>query len=157
MYPQDMSVSLTTTRTPGDEPGVSVYGDVMTDLTDKMRTCAAYLRQTSEGAGCAVIEAASLLIEAADALEKFVVEPAQKAVEAQLEQLGEPMSGKLTYTGPPLTFTDPGPPNAPPTRISRTCPKCGSRAAKKVHVNANRLECPACSYQWPFVFDGKWM
>jgi hypothetical protein len=132
----------------------------MTDLTDRMRTCAAYLR-SNEPIG-AILDAADLLIEAADALEKFVVEPAHEAIKAQLEQLGmQPMKiiepKPPTPTSPPTTFHDPGPPAEIPTHSSRSCPSCGSRANKNVHVNGMKLECPVCSFTWPLVQKGKWV
>jgi hypothetical protein len=107
-------------------------------------------------------DAAALLIEAADALDKpqplgepmKLIEPALSETEIAALCGGQKAAARLT--GPPLTFTDPGPPAAM-TRISRSCPKCGSRANKTVHVQAHTLECPVCAYQWPYVMEGKWI
>jgi hypothetical protein len=119
----------------------------MTELTDRMRTCAAHML-AGDTEGRAQRDAIDLLIEASNALE------------LRPEPLGEPMAIIPPPQLRPMGLTDPIEPAAGPTAPPRprTCPKCDSRAAKRVRRQDKRimLICPACSHEWPYVPDGKW-
>jgi len=121
----------------------------MTNLTNRMRTCAAHLASAGIGAnGQAIDDATALLIEAADALEAA---PAPAP-------LGEPMAIIETVVGTTpaeislwLAPGDPLPGLQRSGTVSpRACPKCDSRATKTVRRIEGRmmLECPACDAQW---------
>ena len=128
----------------------------MTDLTDRMRTCAAHLKACRESGDPwsiepAAMDAAALLIEAADLLE---------ATSADLHPiaLGEPMAVIETVVGTTpaeislwLAPGDPLPGLKRSGTVSpRACPKCDSRATKTVRRIEGRmmLECPTCDAQW---------
>jgi len=119
----------------------------MTDLTDRMRTCAAHLASAGIGAnGQAIDDATALLIEAADALEALpppvgepmeIIPPVVGTTPAEISLWlapGDPLPG-LQRSG---------------TVSPRACPKCDSRATKTVRRIEGRmmLECPACDAQW---------
>ena len=131
----------------------------MTDLTDRMRTCAAYIRKRKEAGDHEMVasDAADLLIEAADALEP-VSDP-----------LGEPMAllEPLPPAPPPdftidrrqsiawITGLDTLPPPvaaSPSYRHPKVCPQCDSRATKRVVRDGNRviLSCPVCGTAWEY-------
>lgn len=138
----------------------------MTELTDKMRTCAAAILAIRVGGNPwdtsqVAADAADLLIEAADALE-----PAS-------DPLGEPMAVlepfpppraetyKATWTteagGAPQAVWTAGdlpavPTGKPSRRHPRVCPNCDSRATKRV-VRVDHqvmLVCPACAHGWEY-------
>ena len=131
----------------------------MTDLTDRMRTCAAFMERVMieatdiEGAVTLASrvphDAIALLREAADALDKP-------------QPLGEPMEiitpQKLVPTSPvDAQWVGPGdalPANIVRSRNPRVCPKCDSRADKKVILKPGcqpELRCPACGHLWPYT------
>lgn len=137
----------------------------MSDLTDRMRTCAAMLAAEdftqwriyeNETQDRLVRDVEALLIEAADELEKpievrlgepMAVIPVPAAMEKGLENLGD-------------TVPAPGPAwgGGPPSGGRRSCPNCQSRAGKRVRL-INRsvwLVCSACGHEWPYVADGEW-
>jgi hypothetical protein len=122
----------------------------MTDLTDRMRTCAAAIlagEPTTGWVSLVMHDAADLLIEASNALG------------AAPAPLGEPME-----IIPPVV-TKPKPPavegawiaigdTLPVARLRplRACPKCDSHAAKRVRRDGNHLMlvCPVCAETWEF-------
>ena len=121
----------------------------MTDLTDRMRTCAAHLATASVVANPAAIDdAAALLLAAATEIE-LLTGPID---------LGEPME---VIEPPPANFTiDHTPsamwigddlkpiPNAP--KNLNACPNCDSRANKTVRKKGKSLwlVCPVCDHAW---------
>lgn len=129
----------------------------LTELTDRMRTCAATLMHNESGPVDdiklrALEHAADLLIEASNALTMQTA-----------EDIGEPM--KLLEPAP-LKFPQAVPDDpfwiAPlgelpglkhsGTVSSRACPQCHSRASKAVYRDGKRLmlACPSCGNAWPF-------
>jgi hypothetical protein len=120
----------------------------MTDLTDKMRTCAAYLcgeAKAGDGSlrdfGRAIIDAAALLNEAADLLEAYRFGDSGEPME-----IIPPMKPIWASAGDTL-------PVANPSRTPHTCPNCDSRATKTVLRSGNKLVlvCPVCAVQWEYV------
>ncbi len=132
----------------------------MTDLTDRMRTCAAAILAGAPDKPfmewqMVYNDAADLLIEASNALE------------AAPAPLGDPMEviapdGKPTMIIPPMSLgeaLDRIPPlpyheglAAAKARMSNTraCPKCDSRAQKTARRvgDSLMLKCPVCGHQW---------
>lgn len=135
----------------------------MTDLTDRMRTCAAYILKaataderdagTEFALNMAARDAADLLIEASNIIEA-ACEP---------YRLGEPMEVipplppvDATVTAPGLWIAPGGP--LPGLKQSgtispRACPKCDSRAGKRVSRQGKHLMliCPVCAHAWPYA------
>ena len=111
----------------------------MTELTDRMRTCAAGLLAV-EANTTAVLDAALLLSKAADLLE------------APPEPLGEPMSALPSSTVTPGAAAWVGIDLPPPPSAGRACPSCGATTARTVKRIARTrtvaLICPVCSHQW---------
>lgn len=176
----------------------------MTDLTDRMRTCAAHIVSMTgvkEGSDPdanqtlplrLVADAADLLIEASNTLEPMI-ETAQTAVAAQLntpmeiipptEVEAERMRrGLPPREKPPLgEWHDPQtlgdavrklaqqetltlPPDAPQdgkftTSNPRACPRCDSRAAKRVRREGRQLmlSCPVCATSWQWKPKAEWI
>jgi hypothetical protein len=122
----------------------------MTELTDKMRTCAAYIMSRPHDAPMPtehlLDDAAGLLNSAADLLE------------APPPPLGEPMEiieppppGFAIDRTPSAIWTDNQLPQSTPRRPS-VCPKCDSHAGKTV-VKVSRvvmLQCPVCDHTWKY-------
>jgi len=129
----------------------------VTDLTDRMRTCAAFIQARPHDAPMPtehlLDDAAQLLIEAAHEID-VLTGPID---------LGEPMEvippvvprPSIDFGTAGATWTAPGDtlPKANPFRSDRTCPKCDSRAAKRVRMwqNTISLICPACDHAWPYT------
>jgi len=142
----------------------------MTDLTNRMRTCAAHILAHQTADDFTVYrDAADLLIEASNMLDAVPADAVDLLAEARnmLETIpappGEPMEiippvaprpsiefgpGNATWLAPGDTL-----PKANPYRSTNTCPKCDSRAHKTVRRYKNRLtlECPACGQQWDYA------
>jgi len=129
------------------------------DLTARMLTCAAYIRNNLiEGSMTTqrlLEDAGSLLIEAAAVLE-------DTSVLEKLDPPPEPM--EIIKPLPPRsgqTFVDPGvaPRNHPISK--NACPGCDSRAIKTVHRVDNwlELECPVCGTRWKYsnIRKAKWV
>jgi hypothetical protein len=133
----------------------------MTELTDRMRTCAAHLLSTNDvdGFDRAARDAIDLLIEASNVLASYevVIIPPVTRQEVQLDPTPPPPPRPMGRTVEPTTVELEGGLTASPPR-PRTCPRCDSRAVKRVDRQGNRLmlTCPACSHEWPYVPDGKW-
>jgi hypothetical protein len=130
----------------------------VSELTDRMRTCAAYiLDRKNEGdpwaAEIVALDAVDLLVEASNQLSVHLpVEP-----EAQLMEILQPVASSApppaeapiqasdaTWVGPHDTL--------PAPRSPKACPQCDSRAHKKVFRSGRRLmlACPVCAKEWPY-------
>jgi hypothetical protein len=136
----------------------------MTDLTDRMRTCAAYLLTTQLMRDYdAVRDATDLLIEASNALEAIpppLGEPMEilKALPATAtpafidppEKLVEQYKTVATWFSGHDTL--PPPSGKPSPRPNRVCPECDSRAVKKVYREGSllMLACPVCGAGWEY-------
>jgi hypothetical protein len=139
----------------------------VTDLTDKLRTCAAYILGRAKAEDPWALEfvshdTADLLIEASNVLE------------GAPEPLGEPMSilealppvnptpeqikGALRAHAPKAVWTTsagdlPAAPTGQPSkRPNRVCPQCDSRAVKRVIREGSQLflSCPVCAATWNY-------
>ena len=134
----------------------------MTDLTDRMRTCAEYLRthtDTSTPYMLVVHDAVELLEAAATELENppVVLQP-WVPIEAPTPSDAARVAPEKTVPHRPAAsdlsgaaWIDPGVPDLPTQPLSRNaCPKCDSRATKTVHATKNgfRLECRVCGHTW---------
>jgi hypothetical protein len=128
----------------------------MTDLTDRMRTCAAHLATASVVANPAAIDdAAALLLAAATEIELLtgpidlgepmeVIEPAVLGVAKLDPETMKPISPAVWVSGGDTL------PVANPYRGPHTCPKCDSRANKTVRKKGKSLwlVCPVCEHAW---------
>jgi hypothetical protein len=150
----------------------------VSELTDKMRTCAAFLLDRvqdpvqSDNPVAEILratrDAVDLLIEAANLLEP-VVDATQAAIERQREApigtYGEPMvllapTDQTPKTAPKSVADDawvaPGGPlpgvKDSGTRSRRSCPQCGSFGYKRVFRRDRQmhLHCGVCSHEWRF-------
>jgi ribosomal protein L37AE/L43A len=152
----------------------------MTDLTDRMRTCAAYLLTTQlVGDNDAVKDAAELLIEASNELqpvETIPPPPPGFSIDRSPSPMWRPpfphtdvmAQAASEHSGIPAGHLPPPPVAA---RVARaveqmrererspsTCPKCDSRAAKKVYREARKLmlACPVCGERWQYKPKAEW-
>ena len=128
----------------------------MSELTDRMRTCAAYiLDRKTQGdqwaAEIVALDAVDLLVEASNQLQVHLpVEP-----EAQLMEILQPQA--ISAPPPPpaeapdATWVGAGD-TLPAPRSPRACPQCDSRAHKKVFRQGRTLmlACPVCAKEWPY-------
>jgi len=127
----------------------------VSELTDRMRTCAAYIIANRDAAGVptadvlrATADAADLLIEASNLLaEKIPAEPLgepMKILEAALDAHMTHIRDPATWVGPHDTLPQP--------RSPKACPQCDSRTHKKVFRQGRRLmlACPVCAKEWPY-------
>jgi len=130
----------------------------MSELTDRMRTCAAHIlaraAKPDPWAGELVaLDAADLLVEASNLLVEKQPEPAPEAVPEQLAlepfvfppaPAGQAAQPSATWTAPHDTLPGPRPP--------RACPQCDSRTHKKVFRQGRTLmlACPVCAKEWPY-------
>jgi hypothetical protein len=118
----------------------------MSELTDRMRTCAAYiLQRKTEGdqwaAEIVALDAVDLLVEASNLLSLgSPMEILERAVDAHVTSIRDP----ATWVGPHDTL--PGP------RSPKACPQCDSRTHKKVFRQGRTLmlACPVCAKEWPY-------
>ena len=141
----------------------------MTELTNRMRTCAAHILAHQTADDFTVYrDAADLLIEASNMLEAVPADAVDLLAEARnmLETIpappGEPMEiippvaprpsiefglGNATWLAPGDTL-----PKANPYRSANTCPNCDSRANKTARREGSviMLTCPACGHQWQY-------
>jgi hypothetical protein len=138
----------------------------MTDLTDRMRTCAAYILKaataderdagTEFALNMAARDAADLLIEASNVLEialrdavlgdpMEIIPPVVVQADASESFIPKSQHGAWIAPGGPL----PGVKHSG-TISPRACPKCDSRANKTVYRRNKHfvLECPACGHVW---------
>jgi hypothetical protein len=126
----------------------------MSELTDRMRTCAAHIlaraAKPDPWAGELVaLDAADLLIEASNQLQAHLpVEP-----QAQLMEILQPVPAPpaAPAEAPDATWVGPGD-TLPSPRPPRACPQCDSRTHKKVFRDGRRLmlRCPVCAKEWPY-------
>ena len=131
----------------------------MSELTDRMRTCATRIQTVCGPDDIVYNDAAALLLLAATELENppVVLQP-WLPIEA-------PTPLETTKAAPEKTvweqviasdlsgaaWIDPGVPDLPTQPLSRNaCPKCDSRAQKTVRVKERMMivGCPACGHQW---------
>jgi hypothetical protein len=149
----------------------------MTELTDRMRTCAAFLcgqEKAGDGSlrdfGKAILDAVDLLLEASNVLEAIPEPlgvpmeiftpkpPAAPAAPIPDRTLGGDNDElyRQTHKGRPIEdiYQDPGvPPNiVRGPRPNRVCPQCDSRAHKRVYREGNTmfLACPVCGAAWKY-------
>jgi len=125
----------------------------VSELTDRMRTCAAYiLDRKNEGdpwaAEIVALDAVDLLIEACNML---TVHEAVKNPQGDPMELLEPVAVPDTAVLPDATWVGPHD-TLPRPRSPRACPQCDSRAHKKVFRQGRRLmlACPVCTKEWPY-------
>ena len=129
----------------------------MSELTDRMRTCAAYILQR-KGAGdpwaaeIVALDAVDLLIEASNQLQAHLpIEP-----QAQLMEILQPVDPQPAPPVAPAEMPDAtwvGPRDTlPAPRSPKACPQCDSRAHKKVFRQGRQLmlRCPVCAKEWPY-------
>ena len=134
----------------------------MSELTDRMRTCAAYILQREArgdpwAAEIVALDAADLLVEASNLLAERQPEPEpepeivpeQFALEPFVFPPSETAQPSATWTAPHDTL--PGATRSAP-RSPRACPQCDSRTQKKVFRQGRRLmlRCPVCAKEWPY-------
>ena len=130
----------------------------MSELTDRMRTCAAYiLDRKNEGEQWAVeivaLDAVDLLVEASNQLSVHLpVEPQAQLMEI-LQPVAPPPPPAVPDTAvlPDATWVGPHD-TLPAPRSPKACPQCDSRAHKKVFRQGRRLmlACPVCAREWPY-------
>ena len=133
--------------------------DDLIALTDRMRTCAAYILQR-EGKGdpwaidLVTSDAADLLIEASNILTLQTAEDIGKPME--ILQPEPPIDELNVVKGPGDLWIAPGgqlPGLSHSGTVSpRACPQCGTHTPKKVRRVGKRMmiTCPACTTEWPF-------
>ena len=130
----------------------------MSELTDRMRTCAAYLLQRkNEGEQWAVeivaLDAVDLLVEASNQLSVHLpVEPQAQPMEIlQPVAAPPPAPPAAPAQAPDATWVGAGD-TLPSARSPKACPQCDSRTAKKVFRQGRQLmlRCPVCAKEWPY-------
>jgi hypothetical protein len=123
----------------------------VSELTDRMRTCAAYIiGHYGDDADHAIRDAAQLLIDASNLLtEKIPVPDLGAAVEITPQSVAKRVEQDLGSQW--IAPLGPLPTTASP-RSSRACPQCDSRASKRVYRDKNRLmlACPVCGNAWEY-------
>jgi hypothetical protein len=109
------------------------------ELVYRMRTCAAALADTLEPPLLLLRDAATLLNEAADALETPEPPGELMAILDANPAKHVPVASAARWGGLPEV-------------VPRPCPKCGSIDARTVHRDKRQLmlTCPVCSYQWEY-------
>ena len=151
----------------------------MTELTDKMRTCAAYIRHNVLPGGGDVPrdwrnDAADLLLEAAALLDDAIAKPAEPEMLGTPMEILPPLDDRFPkhMTNQPAVevgqraglprddtwsaWVAPGGPlpgiKASGTRSPRACPRCDSRAYKRVFRRERKmyLHCGGCGHEWLF-------
>jgi hypothetical protein len=128
----------------------------MSELTDRMRTCAAYiLAQQAKGdewaADLVRLSAADLLAEGSNVIAAAEPQPEPEPM-ALLEPVTAPEPPFVTEPGPSVA-TWVGPHDMlPAPRSPKACPQCDSRAHKKVFRQGRQLmlRCPVCAKEWPY-------
>ena len=132
----------------------------MTELTDRMRTCAAYLgsKAIDDLPNEVIEEAAKLLIEAADELGLYDMQNPPTDLPMEIIPPSEAARVAPEETVPHRPAAS-GPPGAmwygeeilPVARALRgPCPACDSRTHKTVRAIGGKLEleCPVCGTRW---------
>ena len=135
----------------------------MSELTDRMRTCAAHLLARNDmgdhwAAEIVAMSAVDLLIEASNLIEgvdgalktNATLPPHDLPVEAEVNQA-------LTSVGAFNAADLPVPDRKLSRPVSpKACPQCDSRAHKRVYRDGRRLmlACPVCGNAWAFSSGG---
>jgi len=122
-------------------------------LTDKMRTCAAYIiAHYGDDAEHALRDAAQLLIDASNLLAEKIPVP---DLGAPVQILDPPQPVSIVAPDDPSWIAPGG--QLPTvkhsgTRSPRACPQCDSRTNKRVYREGNRLmlACPVCGNAWQY-------
>jgi len=140
----------------------------MSDLTDRMRTTAAFLMGKAQPGdnpwepAKAIGDAINLLIEASNALEAIppplgepmeiippieIVPSVQKILDKARAKEAAKQAG--TWVDPGVSLPTPAQVKANP-HSPRACPQCDSRTNKRVDRVGNKLmlTCPVCATQW---------
>jgi hypothetical protein len=134
----------------------------MTELTDKMRTCAAALAARPNDAPMPsehlMDDAVDLLLEASNVIEGApppLGEPMAIIEPVQVKPADPPVMARSSV--PRATWTTnagdlPPVPTSRGYRHPRVCPECDSRATKRVfrHENKVMLACPVCAFAWEY-------
>jgi len=133
----------------------------MSELTDRMRTCAAYILQRKErgdawAADIVALDAVDLLVEASNQLLVHLpVEPQAQPMEILQPVAPQPPAAPAeapdaTWVGAGDTLPALRSPRSP--RSPRVCPQCDSRANKNVFRQGRQLmlRCPVCAKEWPY-------
>jgi hypothetical protein len=135
----------------------------VTDLTDRLRTCAAYILARAKAEDPWAVEfvshdTADLLIEASNILEgapQPLGEP--MAILPETKVVAKPSDTPVTGVPRAVWTTNAGDlppvPGGPPSkRPARVCPQCDSRATKRVYREGSllMLACPACGAGWEY-------
>jgi len=132
----------------------------MTDLTDRMRTCAAYMLDEA-GPGETEMQWQAIYRDAADLL---IAAAHEIDILTGPLDLGEPMEVIPPVVTPPPVVSQTSPMWVAPGgqlplewarhRSKTACPKCDSRTQKKVYRTIDRtvmLVCPVCAHEWPYA------
>lgn len=135
----------------------------MSDLTDRMRTCAAFIASLEHGTSDRLlVDAVDLLIEASNVLEAIppplgepmaIIPPVEVKPSAPPEVPRTSVVPRAVWTTGLDTLPPPVAGNGPPRpRAPRVCPNCDSRAAKRVQREGSKLMlvCPVCAHTWPY-------
>ena len=131
----------------------------MSELTDRMRTCAAYILQREArgdpwAAEIVALDAVDLLVEASNMLNFH--EAVQNPQGEPMELLQPVASSAPPPAEAPIQASDAtwvGPHDSlPQPRSPKACPQCDSRTHKKVFRQGRRLmlACPVCAKEWPY-------
>ena len=130
----------------------------MTDLTDRMRTCAAFFiserGKTLDELEHAMRDAADLLIEASNALEGAKPPLGELWIDIGTRKPIAPIADVPLH---PIRMADASV-DMTPTR-PRACPKCGTHAANIAKRNGRKLmlACPVCAEEWEYKPQGIWI
>jgi len=125
-------------------------------LTDRMRTCAAYIMSRPNDAPMPtehlLDDAADLLIEASNLLCQQTIEELgapMQLLEPATPEISHAQGEAPTWIGPHDTL--PGIQHSGTVSV-HPCPQCHSCMVKKVYRDANRLmiACPSCGNAWPY-------
>jgi hypothetical protein len=142
----------------------------VTDLTDRLRTCAAYILGRAKAEDPWAVEfvshdTADLLIEASNALEAIPaplgepmeIIPPVAVKPAVLPDMAQSSWPPIDRTPKAMWTTNaadlPPVPSGPPSvRPNRVCPKCDSRTNKRVFRDGTKLflACPVCAAAWEY-------
>ena len=137
----------------------------MSDLTDRMRTCAAAIMTEdfaqnrifdNDAQDRIVRDAAELLVEASNLIEP-IVERAIAATEAQKLHPAMSQDERTRMVGELWEMIPPKPP-AKREPGPRDCPACGNQEPKRADVADRRirLTCPQCTHQWQWRPHATW-
>jgi hypothetical protein len=133
-----------------------VESATVTDIVDRMRTCAAAIVAVSPSEGWTALvthDAANLLIEASNLLVEKQPEPEPEPEQLALEPFVFP-AATTTPSAPIAAWVNardtlPGVGKSG-SKSPKACPQCDSRAHKRVYRDGRRLmlACPVCGNAW---------